>query len=86
MSDDDGRQVTFFGPHPGVGGAAIPLPVVVKRVADALDGQTLPLRSAVACLQAVAPGTVYADAAHGAILLRMGAAPPMHLWRVIRFR
>ncbi len=86
MSDDDDRQVTLFGPHPGVGGAAIPLPAVVKRVADALDGQTLSLRSAVACLQAVAPGIVFADVAHGGILLRVGAAPPMHLWLVIHFR
>ena len=85
-STDPDRTVTLYAPHPGIGGAAVPLPSIVKRIADALDGQTLTLRAAVACLQAVAPGSVYADDKGGAILLRIGASPPMHLWRVIRYR
>src|SRR5512135_309702 len=80
------RQVTFFDPHPGHGGAAVPMPAIVKRVADALDGQTLPLSAAVACLQAVAPGRVAAHDEHGWISLRIGDAAPSHLWRVIRYR
>ncbi|MEY4744604.1 MAG: hypothetical protein RL272_549 [Candidatus Parcubacteria bacterium] len=85
-SDAADRIVTFFDPHPGYGGATAPLPVIVKRVADALDGQSLPLGAAVSCLQAVATGRVWAETRGGWIALRVGDAPPMHLWRVIRFR
>ncbi len=80
------REVTCYDPHPGIGGAAVPLPAIVKRIADALDGQTLSLAAAVACLQAVAPGRVEAHDDRGWISLRVGDAPPMHLWRVIRYR
>lgn len=33
--------VTLYDPHPGFAGAVIPIPPAVKRVADALNGQTL---------------------------------------------
>lgn len=80
------RKVTFYDPHPGQGGAAVPLPAMIKRIADALDGQTLPLSAAVACLQAVTAGRVETHDDRGWISLRLGDEPPCHLWRVIRYR
>lgn len=80
------RTVTFYDPHPGIGGAAVPLPAIVKRIADALDGQTLPLNDAVACIQAVTRGQVFAHVYDGWIQLTVGSGPPQHVWRVIRFR
>lgn len=80
------RKVTFYEPHPGFGGAAVPLPSIVKRIADALDGQTLPLVDAVACIQAVTRGQVFAHEYDGWIQLTVGSGPPQHVWRVIRFR
>lgn len=81
------RKVTFYDPHPGFGDAAAPLPTIVKRIADALDGQTLTLRAATACIQSVTPGQVFAHAYDGWIQLTVGGNGRLqHVWQVIRFR
>ncbi len=79
----------FFDPHPGFAGAAIPIPGPIKRVADALDGQTLSLKEAVSRLQAVGIGTVEVVPEHDYIGLRLGDTSGRyvsHFFRVIRFR
>lgn len=80
------RAVTFYDPHPGIGGAAVPLPVIMRRLAAALDGQTLSLDAALACLRAVAPGKVEAHLDRGWISFQVGDDIPRHMWRLIRFR
>lgn len=47
---------TFYNPHPGFAGAAIPMPIEVKRVADKLHGKTMPLKEALSSLRAVTKG------------------------------
>ena len=47
---------TFYNPHPGFAGAAIPIPVQVKRVADKLNGKTLKLKEAIKKLQTATNG------------------------------
>lgn len=95
MAIRNDTQVTLYDPHPGFAGAMIPIPAAVKRVADALDGQTLPLGEAVARIQAVTSGHVEAvtDIAHQYISLWIGAGSSPygqrwlgHSFRVIRFR
>jgi len=79
---------TFFDPHPGFAGAAIPIPAAVKKVADGLDGQRLSLREAVARLQAVTPGKVEVVAEFDFIGLRLDGSGRhlSHFFRVIRYR
>lgn len=47
---------TFYDPHPGFAGAAIPIPSAVKNVADKLSGKTLPVRMALSRLKKVTKG------------------------------
>ncbi len=93
MSITNDLLVTFYNPHPGFAGAVIPIPTAVKRVADALDGQTLALGDAVARIQAVTRGRVEIVASHGYIRLWIPAdSSPYgqrwlgHCFRVISFR
>ena len=79
---------TFFDPHPGFAGAAIPIPGAIKKVADALNGQTLPLKEALARLRAVGIGEIGVVAKYAFITLRLYSGPnqPEHFFRVIRYR
>ena len=83
----------FYDPHPGVGGAAAPLPHVVQTAARALDGKAMTvdaaitaLKTAVATLKQALPGSKVEDIG-GAITLKMhGASGSTHCWCVIRYR
>ncbi len=79
---------TFYDPHPGFAGAAIPIPWAVKKVADELDGQRLSLREAVARLRAVTPGQVEVVADLNFIRLRLAGSGRYlyHFFRVIKYR
>lgn len=82
--------VTFFDPHPGLLGCPVPIPDVVKRVADELNGQSLPLTEAVERIQRAAGGEVDVAFEHHHISLElpgiMDGRACTHSWRVIRFR
>ena len=92
--------VKFFGPHPGVGGAAVPLPQKIKELIDTLDGMELEIAEAVGLIQSVIiQAGIQAEVeisdkfsgplGHGALLLWMpgkNAPPPKHLWPLIRFQ
>jgi len=79
---------TFFDPHPGFAGAAIPIPGPVKKAADALDGQTLSLREAVARLRAAGIGSIEVVPEFGYIglCLKGGGRGAEHYFRVISYR
>lgn len=79
---------TFYDPHPGFAGAAIPIPAAVKAVADGLDGRRLSLREAVAELQAVTPGQVDVVPEFSFIGLHLAGSGRhlSHFFRVIRYR
>ena len=79
---------TFYDPHPGFAGAAIPIPPAVKKVADELNGKTLPLREAMNRIRRVTKGElkiVILDI--GFIMLKIKARDgATHGFRVICFR
>lgn len=78
---------TFYDPHPGFAGAAIPIPGPIKVIADTLNGETLPLSEAIACFRAVGIGEIELHADEGWIGLRLPFGDGgFHLFRVIRFR
>lgn len=78
----------FYDPHPGVGGAAVPLPLPLKIAADGLSGKNVPVRQAIEIFQTVAPyAEVRADERRGCIFLSIPFGNGgTHLWRIIRFR
>ena len=77
-------EKTFFDPHPGFAGAAIPIPAAVKKVADELNNKSLPLSEAVAMIQATTKGKVsIRDGWIALVIYEPNGA--MHMFRVIRF-
>ena len=84
------RIVTFYDPHPGLAGCPVPIPDVVKRVADELNGQSLPLAEAIERIQRVAGGgvDVALNERHIGLSLPgiLDGHACTHSWRVIRFR
>jgi len=92
MSQNDAIDLravkTFYDPHPGFAGAAIPIPSPVKLVADQLDGQSLTLGEAVKRLQAVTSGVIKVDPEFNCIFLKLGGGGKYlcHMFRVIRYR
>lgn len=85
-------RVRFFDPHPGVAGAAIPLPASMKRAVDALSGKEQELDEAMEELRKVSTtlsGTTDIEAhfrPEGWISMRW--QPPsglIHIFRLIRF-
>ena len=76
---------TFFDPHPGFAGAAIPIPSAVKKVANELNGKSTSLRKAVAKLQAVTDGKVSVE--DGWIMLELREPHNTEqMFRVVRFK
>lgn len=82
--------VTFFDPHPGLAGCLVPIPDVVKRAANELNGLSLPLAEAIERIQRVAGSGVDVALNEGHIGLSLPGILDghacMHSWRVIRFR
>ncbi len=83
--------VTFYDPHPGRGGAAIPLPISVKVIADGRAGKTLPLKLAISLIKAASESlplielrVVRMDI--NFIMLSIKDGNTQHGWRVICFR
>jgi hypothetical protein len=76
---------TFYDPHPGFLGAAVPIPDVVKKVARELNCKTMTIRNAVLEIQAVTNGKI--SVVNGAILLKVSATGRYlaHMWRVIKY-
>ena len=79
---------TFFDPHPGFAGAAIPIPARIKSVADLLSGKTMSLKDAVTLLKAVHIGSisVIAEGSWIKLHLKGSGRHAEHVFRVIKFR
>lgn len=83
------QEVTFYNPHPGFAGAAIPIPIMVKRVADELNGQKLLLKRALEKLKKVTKGklrVVAMDINFILLEIKRGKNAPQHGFRVICFK
>lgn len=82
-------KVLLYDPHPGFGGAAIPLPNEVKKVVDQLTNCILEIDQAIDKIKQAAPkiGTVEVSKQSDYILM-FWTLPNgvMHGWRVIRFK
>src|SRR3990172_8535127 len=83
------EEVYLFDPHPGVGGALMPLPQEVKEVADKLADQTMTLAEALSRLRGTnwvraTPSAVRAR--KGMILLDAELNGQIHHWRILRYR
>ena len=90
--------VTFYEPHPGFGGAAVPLPGPVKTAIDELSGKTITLRQGIEKIKATGIGKletrnlttleIWEDTA--CIVLGLGEWPPKkaphHTWMLIKYR
>lgn len=85
MTIDLDSVKTFFDPHPGFAGAVIPIPAMVKNVADELNGQSVSLRKAVSKIKTVTRGTVSVE--DGWIVLELHQPGGIiHGFRVICFK
>ena len=75
----------FYDPHPGFAGAMIPIPKLVKKVADELaEKKIMRLGTAVEKIKAVTAGEV--GIKDGWISLKIGRGVYTHMFRVIRFK
>lgn len=84
MNFDPNEVKIFFDPHPGFAGAAIPMPTLIKAVADELNGKRMRLSDAVAKIQAATEGRVSIQDGWISLMIHTekGAS---HMFRVIRF-
>ena len=85
------QKVRLFDPHPGFGGAAVPLPQPIKKVVDELDGQTMYLHEAIRVLDESInqvfeqEENAVIEAQENCILLTVGTFnTTRHCWRLIR--
>jgi hypothetical protein len=85
----------FFDPHPGMMGAAVPLPEKVRKLAASLDGKRETVRSVLARVKKASPKGFDVGARSGCIMLysspTTGAGGhefefPQHCWRVLRYK
>lgn len=85
-------KVRFYDPHPGMLGAAIPLPEHVRIIAQSLDGTRGDLDEAMEQIRDavwdIQHASVSVSIGYAMIVLTIGSMenPPIHSWRVIRFR
>jgi len=78
---------TFFDPHPGLAGAMIPIPEAVRKIANNLNGKSMPLRKAVTRIKAATKGTVRVVDRFEFIYLELAESNGVrHGFRVIRFK
>ncbi|PIP31696.1 hypothetical protein COX24_02210, partial [bacterium (Candidatus Gribaldobacteria) CG23_combo_of_CG06-09_8_20_14_all_37_87_8] len=90
------KIVEFFYPHPGEGGAAIPLPSGLKEAADLLSGQTMDIDEAIKRINEVAENISYCcgfcghkvEAKDGYIAITLETPFAFHScsWCLIRYR
>lgn len=84
-------KLHFFDPHPGTGGAMIPLPAPMLLIAQALNGERMTMQKAITRFieKAAQMGRFWRiENDSGCIFLHYDAGPekPSHIWRLIRFR
>jgi hypothetical protein len=75
----------FYDPHSGFGGAAVPLPSNVRKVAHELDGKILTLHDAIEKIKAVTTGKVKVEKDNW-ISFTITNGVVTHSWRLIRYR
>lgn len=89
-SADLDAVVIFYEPHPGFGGATVPLPGPVKTAIDKLDGKTMTLRQGIEKIKAAGIGHLEILEDYGCIMLTLGEWPPKkapcHTWMLIKYK
>ena len=87
------RNVILYDPHPGIGGALVPLPQPMKQAADRLNGTCMKLEDALTQLEPIAQsvnGDVHLSIRDRFIGFGYCSMTPLgkarHLYRLIRYR
>ncbi len=77
---------TFNSPSDGSSGAVVRMPEVIRKIALGLDGETMPLREAVALLRAADIGEVWVVSEYDYIGLLIRHHGSRHHFRVISYK
>tara|TARA_B100001778_G_scaffold334986_1_gene350466 strand:+ start:25788 stop:26087 length:300 start_codon:yes stop_codon:yes gene_type:complete len=88
MSDSEQQEIRLHGPHPGLLGAAAPIPEELRLAANELDGKTMKQIDAWHALNRVAvelPGVELKERNSCFLATLMSDGRPVHCWRVISF-
>lgn len=83
------QKITFYDPHPGVGGPVVPLPASIKKIADELQGKTMTLEEALARITPPANelnGSVNINDEFECVSFSYKNDVGTHHWRLIRYR
>ena len=92
MSKKDKNLKKFYDPHPGFGGAIVPLPSKIKQVADWLNGKRLSINVAVKKIKKATGVHSKVEVKDGWICLWIGnlnleqGKGPLHTFKVISFK
>ncbi len=91
MTQNLKQKVTFYDPHPGFGGAIIPLPRPLKVIAEKLNGQNITLEEALGLIELAANKlAVHKEVSivedYKYISFRYGDGRAIHSFRLIRYR
>lgn len=81
--------VELYSPHPGFGGALVPLPKSMKEIANALDGQTMTLEEAMKKITLVAEklgGSAEISKNYEFISFEFGGRTVTHSYKLIKYR
>jgi hypothetical protein len=77
--------VKFYDPHPGIGGAAVPLPMAIKTLIDSYDGKEAQLSDLLEDVKKI-PGVVcWALLDDCYVACRINSGGYTHQWRLIRW-
>lgn len=77
--------VRFFDPHPGIGGATVPLPIEIKSIVDSFDGKEVELADLLLALRKITEAICWASLEHRYISCRIVNQGYTHQWRLIRW-
>lgn len=83
------EKVEFYDPHPGLGGALVPLPTNMRRLAQYFDGKQEYLEDAVKQIQEEAKrcgGDARAVESHHYVEFAFRTGPQAHHFRLLRYR
>ena len=83
------KKVTFYDPHPGMGGATLRLPEAMKKAIDPLNGKTASLEEIMDKLQPVAKkleGELIADEENKYITFTMHRGKLVHSYKLLSYK
>jgi len=84
------REIKLYDPHPGIGGALLPLPKPMRDIAEKLNGQSMSLEEVIKMISPVAEkvgGKVAVVEKHGYISFQIkDSHNRIHLYRLLCYK